>query len=271
AIGIIEYLDRNDISFYMKDTKIKFFNHWLVQDIIHFFLFAYDNSNIQSFEKIYFKMKGFISKKQLNYVKTLNSNKSILDRLLNLPGLNKFYKNNFLELKLSFKKLSKMKPYQGICYIENTLGYEDYLRESCMKFGHTLDSLKTILNYIKIIALKVDDFNQFIGRLKYLEYLCIQSKNTSNGITLSTIHSAKGLEFDRVFMIDLIDGDFPTTNSIDDFRKGNIEALEEERRLFYVGMTRAKKFLTLMTFNSRNEKQVNSSRFLLELENLSNT
>ncbi len=109
-----------------------------------------------------------------------------------------------------------------------------------MKLGHTLDSLKSVLHFIKIIASKTRDFSTFIGRLKYLEYLCTQSKNIKSGITLSTIHSAKGLEFENIYIIDLIEGDFPNTNSIDQFEKGNIEALEEERRLFYVGMTRAK-------------------------------
>ncbi len=268
SIGIIEYLERNNIPFYIKDTNAKFFNHWILQDIINFFLLSYDNSNIQSFERIYYKMDGFISKSQVNYIKTLNLDKSVFQRLLSFPGLNNFYKRNFLDLKLNFKKLSKMKPYEGICHIENNLGYGDYLRESGMKLGYTLDSLKTILNYIKIIASKTHDFNEFIGRLKYLEYLSIQSKNTKHGITLSTIHSAKGLEFNRVYLIDLIDGDFPATSSIDAFKKGNIESLEEERRLFYVGMTRSKRHLTLMAYNNRNDKEISPSRFLLELENL---
>ena len=268
AIGVIEYLERNNIPFYIKDTNAKFFNHWILQDIINFFLLSYDNSNMQSFERIYYKMDGFISKNQVNYIKTLNLDKSVFQRLLSLPGLNNFYKRNFLDLKLNFKKLSKMKPYEGICHIENNLGYGDYLRESGMKLGYTLDSLKTILNYIKIIASKTHDFNEFIGRLKYLEYLSIQSKNTRDGITLSTIHSAKGLEFNRVYLIDLIDGDFPPTSSIDAFKKGNIESLEEERRLFYVGMTRSKRHLTLMAYNNRNDKEISPSRFLLELENL---
>lgn len=267
AIGIIEYLERNNIPFSMRDVNIKFFNHWVVHDILSFFSLAEDTSNIESFEKVYFKMKGFISKKQLNYIKALNYNHSVFHRLLNYPGLNRFYRKNFLELKLDFKKLSKMEPHEGICYIEKDLEYEDYLRESCMKLGHTLDSLKSILHFMKIIASKSEDLNAFVGRLKYLEYLCTQSKNIKNGITLSTIHSAKGLEFENVYIIDLIEGDFPNTNSIDEFEKGNIQSLEEERRLFYVGMTRAKKHLSLVTLNNRNDKKVSPSRFLVELKN----
>ena len=270
AIGLIEYLERNNIPFYMKDVKINFFNHWIVEDLLAFFNLANEPKDIYSFERIYYKMKGFISKKQLHYIKTMNSNSSVFDRLLDLPGLNEFYRKNILDLKLNFKKLSKMKPYDGIIFIEKELEYTDYLRESCMKFGHTLDSLKTILYYLKIIASNVENLIEFRGRLKFLEYLSAQSKNNMNAITLSTIHSAKGLEFENVYMIDLIEGDFPNATSIDEFNKGNIEILEEERRLFYVGMTRAKESLNLITIKEKNNKKVQPSRFLVELENLFN-
>ena len=269
AIGLIEFFDRNNIPFYMKDMKINFFNHWIIEDLIAFFNLAKNPKDIYAFERIYYKMKGFISKKQLQYIKTMNSTSSVFDRLLDLPGLNEFYRKNILDLKLDFKKLSKMTPYDGIVFIQKKLEYEDYLRESCMKFASTLDSLKTILYYLKLISLNLKDLNEFKGRLKYLEYLSVQSKNNENAITLSTIHSAKGLEFKNVYIVDLIEGDFPNTTSIDEFNKGNIEVLEEERRLFYVAMTRAKESLNLITIANKNDKKVESSRFLLEVEGLS--
>ena len=270
AVGIMETLERKGIPFYIKDFKIKFFDHWLVQDIIDFFLLAQDNSNILAFERIYYKMNGFISKVQLNSIKALHYEYSVFDRLLSLPGLNDFYKKNFLSLKLNFKKLSKLKPYEGIDLIEKNLGYEDYLKESHMRFGYSMDSLEIILNYLKIIASNTMDLNGFLARLKYLEYLCSHSKDNREGLTLSTVHSAKGLEFDRVYMIDLIDGEFPNGSSIDSFNKGDIAPLEEERRLFYVGMTRAKSYLTLITYINKNNKEVKPSRFLLELEKSNN-
>lgn len=270
AVGIMEALERKGIPFYIKDFKIKFFDHWLVQDIIDFFLLAQDNSNILAFERIYYKMNGFISKVQLNSIKALHYEDSVFDRLLSLPGLNDFYKKNFLSLKLNFKKLSKLKPYEGIDLIEKNLGYGDYLKESHMRFGYSMDSLEIILNYLKIIASNTMDLNGFLARLKYLEYLCSHSKDNREGLTLSTVHSAKGLEFDRVYMIDLIDGEFPNGSSIDSFNKGDIAPLEEERRLFYVGMTRAKSYLTLITYINKNNKEVKPSRFLLELEKSNN-
>lgn len=83
----------------------------------------------------------------------------------------------------------------------------------------------------------------------------MNSKYNLGAINLSTIHSAKGLEFDRVYIIDLVDGDFPSTNSIENYNKGDIKLLEEERRLFYVGMSRAKTHLSLITVDTVNGKK----------------
>lgn len=268
AVGIIEYLEKNKIPFHMKDIRINFFSHWVVQDLFSFLSLAQEPSNVKFLEDIFFKMKGFISKKQINYIKTLDHKIPVFDRLLQLPGINRFYKKNFRELKLDFKKISKMNPYEGIQYIDKELNYGYYLKESCMKFGHTLNALQTILYFLQMIAFETKDLNELISRIKYLQYLTFQSKNVVNGVNLSTIHSAKGLEFKNVYIIDLIEGDFPNSDSIDDYENGNIETLEEERRLFYVGMTRAKEHLSLITTKNKNSSPVDPSRFLTELESL---
>ncbi len=267
SIGVIEYLERNNIPFYMWDKKLRFFNHWVIKDILDFFMLAINETDIASFENIYYKMKGFISKKQLNYIKTLDNTTPIFDRLLSIPGLNNFYRNNFLELKLDFKKLSKMAPYEGIYHIEKNLGYKDYLKEASSKFYHNFDTLIKMVDYLKIIAQNTENLKEFLERLEYLEFLCSQPKKINNSIFLSTIHSAKGLEFNRVYMIDLLDEEFPTSSSIDAFLNGDFHPLEEERRLFYVGMTRAKKHLTLVTVDNK-EDGIRPSRFIEEIEKL---
>ena len=266
AIGVIEFLERNSIPFYMRDTNLRFFNHWMVQDIINFMVFAQDTSNIKIYESIYYKKKGYISKKQINYAKTLNYDQSVFDRIMDFPGINSFYKTTLRQLKLDFKRLSNLSPAEAIGFIEDKLEYERYLKENSMKFGYTYDSLKVILYYLKLIANKSNSLDDLLERLSYLKSLCHNSKDTKNAITLSTVHSAKGLEFDRVYMIDLVDGDFPSSSSIEAFEKGKFDLIEEERRLFYVGMTRAKYDLSLITMNSMGGREVKPSRFLSELE-----
>ncbi|WP_416197511.1 MAG: DNA helicase [Sporanaerobacter sp.] len=268
ALGLIEYLERNNVPFHLRDMKISLFNHWMINDIVAFLTLAKDDTNISAFEKIYYKMRGFVYKKYINYIKTLNYNSSVFDRILLYPGLDEEYKQKIVELKRDFKYLSRLKPCEAISFIEEDLKYERYLRENSLKLGYTYDSLKTILFDLKLIAKNTPSIEFFLSRLKYLDYLSKKSVQAKSGVVLSTIHAAKGLEFKNVYMIDLVDGDFPTLNSIEAFYKGNYDLLEEERRLFYVGMTRAKEVLDLITIKNRNDKKVESSKFLVEIEEM---
>ncbi len=268
TLGLIEYLEKNNIPFHLKDMKISLFNHWMINDIVAFLTLAKDDTNISAFEKIYYKMRGFVYKKYINYIKTLNFNSSVFDRILLYPGLDEEYKQKIIELKRDFKYLSRLKPCEAISFIEEDLKYERYLRENSLKLGYTYDSLKTILFDLKLIAKNTPSIEVFLSRLKYLDYLSKKSVQAKNGVVLSTIHAAKGLEFKNVYMIDLVDGDFPTSNSIQAFYNGNYDLLEEERRLFYVGMTRAKEVLDLVTIKNRNDKKVESSKFLVEIEDM---
>ncbi len=250
----------------MRDTKIRFFNHWIVHDIINLMIFAEDTSNVKLYESFYYKMKGYISKQHLNYAKTGDSSKSVFDRILTYPGINEFYKRTLRELKIDFKKISNLKPRDAIKYIEYNLEYDNYLKEQSMKSGNTYENSSSILLNLKMIAADCHDLSGLIKRLKHLQHLYMNSKNNLNSITLSTVHSIKGLEFDRVYMVDLVDGDFPSQTSIDNGDKGNIDSIEEERRLFYVGITRAKYHLSLISPKFIDGKLLKPSRFLKELQ-----
>lgn len=267
AIGLMEMLERNNMNFYIRDSNLKFFNHWVLSDIFNFLSFSLDESNLDLFEKFYYKMKGYISKKHINYARKLNSSAKVLDRILDYPGINNFYRSNLMELKLDFKRISKYSPEKAIIHIEKELGYDDYLKENANKFGFTYTNLKMILKYLKLIAEETSSIEELSARINYLRNISLNRNKKGSSITLSTIHSAKGLEFDNVYMIDLIDGELPSSFSIDEFESGKIEHLEEERRLFYVGMTRAKKKLSLITIKYLDKRVLESSRFLGEIKN----
>lgn len=265
SIALMEVLARNKIPFSIRDLKLRFFNHWLISDILDFINFSRDNSNIGLYEKIYYKMKGYISKKHVAFAKTLNYSIPVFDRIMDYPGLSNYYKSTIRQLKLDFAKLSKMNACDAIEFIESDLEYEKYLKENSMKLGYTYDTLKTMLYFLKFIATNCDNLQDFMFRLNYLQYLSNNSSKNRNALTLSTIHSAKGLEFDRVYIIDLVDGDFPSISSVEAVEKGSFELFEEERRLFYVGMTRARYHLSLITVNYIGDRKVEASRFIEEL------
>ena len=103
-----------------------------------------------------------------------------------------------------------------------------------------------------------------IKKLEILKEILKKASNSKSNISISTIHSSKGLEYDNVFIIDLVDGEFPQKSVLNSFDE---KLLEEERRLFYVAMTRAKKRLFLFTIKERNNLPVEPSIFYNELKN----
>lgn len=272
AISLVDYLNRFNIPVYMKDSKLNFFKHWVVLDIISFFKLAIDESDDNAFEKIYYKMNAYISKLAVNFVKSNNEISSVFDRLLKFRSFKSFQITNIKKIKGKFKTLSNKSPFEAIEYIEKDLNYTKYLQDNCNNFGTSFENVNTILFHLKNIAAGTYSIYEFMSKLENLKGTIEDAKNNKNedSVTLTTIHSSKGLEFDNVYIIDLVEGDFPSLSSLELSSLGNIKPLEEERRLFYVGMTRARNNLNLLSFNYRNNERVFYSSFIVELEELMN-
>ncbi|WZL72220.1 ATP-dependent helicase [Clostridiaceae bacterium 35-E11] len=268
AIPFIDQLERNNIAFYMRGLNMHFFNHWIVQDIIAFFDLALNPYDMNAFERIYFKMNGYISKAILHTIKHQHLYQSVFDRLLNYEDLRSYQKDNLLRLRSDFVSLSKKKPLEAILFIENDLTYKKYLQSHCQRMRYSYESMNMILSHLKILASEAATLIEFLQRFHELQKIIEASKYNKNksAVVLSTIHSVKGLEFDDVYMVDLIDGQFPTKNSIDLLEEEDVSSLEEERRLFYVGMTRARKMLTLLVMDFKEEMMVKPSRFVKEVK-----
>jgi DNA helicase-2/ATP-dependent DNA helicase PcrA len=266
SIGLVEYFERNSIPFNIKDKKTKFFTHFITQDILDILNFSRDLSNIDLYEKFYYKLFGYISRKHIDYLKK-HPGKNIFNVLREYPYLPEYYHKNLVKLNSSFRKLSRINVYDGINYIEKEMGYGDYLKDNSKRFRETYESLNEYLYYLKLIAKNSKSLELFAGRLKELEYILSKPKDSDAKITFSTIHSAKGLEFSKVFVVDLYEGTLPSSTSIEMLSETD-ELYEEERRIFYVAMTRAKSELYLMYSHYRNGQKNEISSFLKDLETL---
>ena len=121
SIPLAEALDRNGINFNVKQNKVFFFNHWVVQDILAFLKFSQDQTDIDSFWRIYYKMNRYISKAMLEYALNVGYKNSIIDGILKNNDLETYRKMTLLNVKSEFKKLSKKKPFDALNYIEKTL------------------------------------------------------------------------------------------------------------------------------------------------------
>lgn len=135
------------------------------------------------------------------------------------------------------------------------MGYRDYIKMFSNKYYEVVINkdlyVESMINFTKDLK----DLNEFYKKIE--EFERILNKNNESNIILSTIHKSKGLEYDNVFIIDLVKGEFPL---IYDY-KNRENRLEEERRMFYVAMTRARDNLHLITLKYRNNHKVEPSDF----------
>ena len=270
AINLIDHLELAKIPFYVRDSGYKFFNHWVIKDILNFMRFSYSDKNVGILETIYSKFDSYISKQQISYLKSQDPTKSVFDHLADLPNLPAFRRKNFQELKRQFKKLNAMNPVDALRFIRKELHYDKKLEEFSERVGLSLESFHGILATLETISQGIKTHKDFADRLSYLEQLMCESAEIkdNNAVTLSTLHSAKGLEYESVYMLDLVDGILPNLESIKAAEKKKTDLLEEERRLFYVGMTRAKKELELLTIENLNDQDVVESQFVGEVREI---
>ncbi|CAH1221835.1 Putative ATP-dependent DNA helicase YjcD [Paenibacillus plantiphilus] len=269
SIMLMNEFDRAGIPFYMKDADNRFFSHWVVEDILNFMRMSFTDKRADILEAIHTKLHGYITKHQIEVLKEINNQESVFDNLLNYVQLQDYQGKQLLECKETFQQMKGMPPYEAIGVIRSRLGYDRAIDKMSERLGFNKEYLTGILNTLGEIAATLDTMEQFAARLKHLESLLRKAKSNRNGnaVTFSTLHSAKGLEFQTVYMVDAVDGVLPSSN---DCEKGNEALLEEATRLFYVGMTRAKLDLELVSYKERDGKKVKESPFVAAVRHIMN-
>lgn len=258
SLGLVEYFERNSLEFSIKGNSLKFFNHFVVRDVLNIIKFSYNMDDVDLFSNIYYKIHGYISKKHILFLKK-NYSKNILRSLINYPDLPSYYRDNIFSLMNDFKKLKNLKIHEQIDYVLYSMGYDKYLNDFSNKFGFSYNSLAEFIHYLRFISESADDLESLVGRLKHLETLLSKPEIKKCNLTFSTIHSIKGLEFDCVFVVDIVNGVIPSNLSSTDLD------IEEERRLFYVAMTRARQSLYLLTPKTHNSQATIVSPFIEEI------
>ncbi|MGG0825176.1 ATP-dependent helicase [Paenibacillus turicensis] len=263
SILLMNQFERAGIPFYAKDGDFKFFSHWVVSDILNLMRMTFTDKRIDIFEQIYMKINGYITKVQMKQLTLLNQGESVFETLLSKMELKEYQRKQLEEVRDVLTQMKDMPPVHAITVIRERLGYEKAILRMSERLGFNAENLIGILDTLAEIAEPLNTMAAFANRLKELELLMKQSRfhPHDGAVTFSTFHSAKGLEFERVYMIDLIDGVIPSAH--DTGKKGSgMSTLEEAARLFYVGMTRAKAHLELISYTKKDNRKVAESIFM---------
>ena len=242
AIPLIDLLERKHIPYRMRNAELSFFTHRTVLDIQNIIRFAMDPKDTELFMQIYYRLKLFLRKEDaLNYT-NISKEKDIpvWDAILQYGNLEEYQQNHICSLRRQMKKLSDMAGDKAVDQILVYMGYQDYLK----KMGMNANKLEIV----KMIGSREDSPEKLLERLKELERIIREKKEEREcRFILSTMHASKGLEYDTVYLLDVMDGILPEKilTSMNTASKEEIGAYEEERRLFYVGVTRAKNQLNI--------------------------
>lgn len=254
---LMEQLLSHNIPFHTKDALPNLYNHWMVRDILAYLTIGKGSRRRKDFLQILNKPKRYLSRE------------SLTDEVVDFLEWEKLYEEQpwiaerVVKLSYDVKLLEKMSPYAAINYIRRGIGYEDYLREYATDHNRKPEELLDILDQIQESAKGFASVDKWVFHMKEYEEQLTQmarQKNANpNSVELATFHSAKGLEFANVFIMEVNESWVP-------YRKSVLERdIEEERRLLYVGLTRAKEKLWISYVKEIHNKSSEPSRFIKEI------
>lgn len=258
---ISEILSEHRIPFEMRDYVTNFYRHFIVKDMMAYLQLAAGKRDRSLFLTI--------CNRPLRYL----ARNSMENRQVNFEDLRKFYcdKDWMLDIIDQFdvdvRMMKNMAPYAAIQYIRKKIGYDDFLKEYAEKHQISWKQLMDVMAELEERSKNFKSYDEWeIHIAKYTQELEEQQAQArkikgerENKVQLMTIHSAKGLEFEDVFVIHANEGEIPHQKA------EKKDEIEEERRLFYVALTRAKNNLCISYITQKNGNSIKPSRFVEEL------
>ena len=244
ALPLIDLLERKGLSYRVKNSDMTFFSHPVVNDICDFIQLSLDPWDGETFLRIYYKMGAGISKMAATEAVNANTRRlTLLDTVAEMDGVSVYTRKQCKTLATHLDNMRYEPAGKAIYRILNYMGYQEFMD------SHGLDSGKAEI--LKALGDQENSLFDFPVRLKTLQEMIREGcGDPKSNFILSTIHSSKGLEYDRVYLADMLAGvipsQIPPRGCAPDSPEAN--AYEEERRLYYVGMTRAKEQLYVFTF-----------------------
>lgn len=256
AEGLVSTFIEYQVPFTMKEQLPNLFRHWICRNLLAYMHLAAGDRRRRTFLEVMNRPNRYIARDALT------------DTKISFERLKEFYKqkdwmcDRITTLETHLRILRTLPPYAAINFIRKGIGYEEYLHEYAQYRKIKPEELSEILDRILESAKGMKTLKEWETYIEdYSQKLKEQARKQETkreGVVVSTLHGVKGLEYDSVYIMNVNEGSIPYKKAV------LAEALEEERRLFYVGMTRARKELVLCYVKRQFEKEREPSRFLKE-------
>lgn len=254
----VERMMEYNFPFTMRDVLPNLYEHWLAKNMVSYMRLAMGSRQRRDFLAVMNRPNRYLSRE------------AFYEREMPFEILYQFYEgkewmcDRIEKFEHDLKMMRDMTPYAAINYIRFGIGYDEYLKEYAGYRRIKVEELYDILGEIQESSKGYRTYQEWFDYMEeYKEKLKEQAdriRRERDAVTISTLHSVKGLEFERVYILDVNEGSIPYHKAVLDTE------MEEERRMFYVGMTRARKELHLYYVQERFGKKMEPSRFLAELE-----
>ncbi|SFS21016.1 ATP-dependent helicase [Enterocloster citroniae] len=255
---LIEKLMEYNIPFNMRDTVPNLYDHWIVKNVLSYIKAAIGDLSRSNILTIINRPKRYVSRDALE------------GQMVNWEAVKSFYqdKNWMLDrieqLEYDLIMLKTMAPAAAVNYIRKAVDYDSYLREYAGERRMKPEELLEVLDQLQESAAGFKTYDAWFAHMDHYRDQLLKQAQGGNGrekgVSLMTMHSSKGLEFRVVYILDANEGITPHHKAVLD------PDVEEERRMFYVAMTRAKERLHIYYVRERYHKKQEKSRFAEEAE-----
>ncbi|WP_044932211.1 ATP-dependent helicase [Butyrivibrio sp. AC2005] len=246
VLPLVDILERQGVNYRIKSADMAFFTHRVVMDVISIMRFSIDPYDSGLFMKIYFKFQNYLNKKQAEMLCRIAASEDIpiLDAIEETEMINGRVKGKCRSLRTHLSNMRYETPHKALLRIDKYMGYGEYLEDNHLDYNKIF--------ILRELSKNEETIDGFLRRLDELqEILRGKEQDYRTKFILSTIHSSKGLEYDEVYLMDVCDGVFPDAVVKNPMRATpqELRDFEEERRIFYVGMTRARNKLNIFTYS----------------------
>lgn len=244
ALPLIDLLERKEIPYRMRNAEISFFTHRTVLDVLNIMKLAMHPKDAETFLQVYYKINTYIRKEDALQIARISETQdiSVWNAAVRYHGLSDYTMSSVQNTRMHMQQLLTERGDKAVKRILYYMGYQEYL-ERC---GLKADKIEIL----RILGSREDSMAGLLQRLRELQDILTRKETDySCNFILSTIHASKGLEYDTVYLMDVTDGILPAQmlKNPEKASREERETYEEERRLFYVGATRAKSELYVFT------------------------